>query len=293
VSERQRANVSAATARVRRFYDHTVDAEAARLDESVYRRLERDMTLALIEQHVPAGARILDVGGGPGAYLEPLARRGFDPWLCDLSEANVFIARARAGALGLATLDERVRQVDAVDLGDYAARSLAAALVAGPFYHLTSPRDQRRALDELLRVVRPGGLVVCSILPRLHPLRYLAREATQASWRCLERVDWERFLVDGRWANPTRDPLFFTDAQTWRPDEFCGFLAGAGCTVVDVAAAEGFCAFFDVPLAGWITSETRYRRLFQLVEKTARDPDCLGAAEHLLVVARTPRRKKV
>jgi S-adenosylmethionine-dependent methyltransferase len=283
--------VSAATARVRRFYDRTVAHEAQRLDENVYRRLERDVTLSLIERHVPAHARILDVGGGPGAYLEPLVRRGYQPWLCDLSRANVRQARVRAAALGLPA--ERVRQADACDLSAYADAAFDAALVAGPFYHLTDGDAQRRALGELCRVVRPGGVLVCSILPRLHPLRYLLREASEASWRCLARVDWDRFLADGRWANPGGDPLFFTDAQMLRPRQFRALLAGAGCRVVDVAAAEGFCAFGDVPLAAWVTSEARYRRLLALVEKTARDPDALGAAEHLLVVARTARRKKV
>jgi SAM-dependent methyltransferase len=283
--------MNAATARVRRFYDRTVAHEAQRLDESIYRRLERDVTLSLIERHVPKRARILDVGGGPGAYLEPLSRRGYRPWLCDLSRNNVRQARIRAAALGLAA--ERVQKANACDLSAYADGAFDAALAAGPFYHLTDGDAQRRALDELCRVVRPGGVLLCSILPRLHPLRYLLREASEASWRCLARVDWDRFLGDGRWANPGGDPLFFTDAQMLRPHQFRALLAAAGCRVVDIVAAEGFCAFFDVPLGAWITTEARYRRLYSLVEKTARDPDALGAAEHVLFVARTPRRKKV
>ena len=64
------------SARVRKFYDRTAVYEDGRLDESVYRRLERDMTLRAVAAHVPEGASILDVGGGPGAYLEPLGRLG-------------------------------------------------------------------------------------------------------------------------------------------------------------------------------------------------------------------------
>jgi SAM-dependent methyltransferase len=278
-------------ARVQAFYDRTVASEARRLDESVYRRLERDMTLGLIEHHVAPGARLLDVGGGPGAYLAPLTRLGYEAWLCDLAAGNVRRARARARALGLTPLDERIQQANAIDLCRYGTHAFDAALVAGPFYHLVDGAEQRRARDELVRVVRPGGVLVVSILPRLHPLRYLLREASPASWRCLERIDWERLLGDGRYANPVANPLFFTDAQLWRPAEFCRFLDGAGCEVLDVVSAEGFCAFFDVPLATWVTSEPRYRRLLALVERTAREPDLVGAAEHVLVVARTPSRK--
>ena len=273
-------------ARVRAFYDRTIAHEAQRLDENVYRRLERDLTLRLIERHVPAGSRILDVGGGPGAYLAPLTARGYQPWLADLSDENVRHAQARAHALGLEPLAERVQKANATDLGAYPSGSFDAALCAGPFYHLTDPADQERALAELRRVVRKDGVIVCAILPRLHPLRYLLREGSEESWRCLELLDCDRLLADGRYLNPVADELFFTDAQTFTPSRFCALLDGAGFQVLDVAAAEGFCAFFDVPLAAVITDEARYRRLFALVERTARDPDLLGAAEHVLVVAK-------
>jgi len=277
---------------VRAFYEATAASESRRLALGFYRRLERDMTVRTIDRHFAAGARILDVGGGPGAYLGPLAERGFDPWLCDLAAANVARARDRARALGLSDVRARVRRADATDLGAYPRGQFDGALVAGPFYHLTEPAAQRRALAELVRVVAPGGPIVLAILPRLHPLRYLLREASRASWSVLGAVDWDRVLASGRWRNPTRDPVFFTDAHLWRVDELHAFLRARGCRVVDTLAVESFAAFADVTLERWVKREAAYARLLELVDRTSRAPELIGSAEHVLVVARTPRRRR-
>lgn len=279
---------AASTARVRRYYDATIAHETQRLEENAYRRLEHDMTLRTVVRHVPRGGRILDVGGGPGTYLEPLASRGFEPWLCDLSDANVTVARQRATALGLSDVAERVRQSDARSLTHYRRASFDAALALGPFYHLLAEADRRRALSEIVRVVKPGGILILAVLPRLHPLRYLLREANEKSFAVLNALDWDSLLAMGRFENEE----FFTDAYLADLGEFRALLRREGCRVVDTLSAESFCAFMDVPLCEWATSEERYAKLLDLVDKTARCPDQIASAEHVLIVARTPGSRK-
>jgi SAM-dependent methyltransferase len=279
---------AASSARVRQYYDATIAHEAQRLEENTYRRIERDMTLRTITRHVPGGARILDVGGGPGSYLEPLVRHGFDPWLCDLSDANVASARARATTLGLSDVERRVRQSDATNLKHYARASFDAALALGPFYHLLDDAARRRAVSEIVRVVKPGGTIVLAVLPRLHPLRYLLREATAESFSVLQALDWDALLTSGRFENEE----FFTDAYLTDLAEFRAMLRRARCRVIETLSAESFCSFMDVPLCEWATSEEKYTKLLELVDKTARHPEQIASAEHVLVVARTHGRRR-
>ena len=281
-------STAASIARIRRYYDATIAHETQRLEENAYRRLEHDMTLRTIVRHVPGGARILDIGGGPGTYLEPLARRGFDPWLCDLSDANVAVARERATALGLSDVARRVRRSDATNLTHYPRASFDAALALGPFYHLLDDTARRRAFSEILRVVKPGGTIVLAVLPRLHPLRYLLREATTEAFDVLDALDWDALLETGRFEGIE----FFTDAYLTDLAEFRAMLRRARCRVVDTLSAESFCAFMDVPLCEWATSDEKYTKLLDLVDKTARRPEQIASAEHVLVVVRTyvPRR---
>jgi SAM-dependent methyltransferase len=279
---------TASIARVRQYYDATITHETQRLEENAYRRLEHDMTLRTIIRHAPAGARILDVGGGPGTYLEPLTRCGFDPWLCDLSDANVAVARQRATALGLSDVNQRVRQADATRLTQYARASFDAVLALGPFYHLLDEAVRRRALSEVVRVVKPGGTIVFAVLPRLHPLRYLLREATAEAFDVLDAIDWDTLLAAGRFENQE----FFTDAYLTDLNEFRAMLSRARCRVIDTLSVESFCAFMDVPLCEWATSDEKYAKLLDLVDKTARSSEQIASAEHVLVVARTPRSRR-
>jgi S-adenosylmethionine-dependent methyltransferase len=282
---RGRRSAAASIDRVRRYYDETITHESQRLEENSYRRLERDMTLGTLVQHVRPGARILDVGGGPGNYLEPLVQRGFDPWLCDLSDANITIARRRATKLRLTDIGRRVQQADATNLMRYDKGNFDAALALGPFYHLLNDKVRRKALSEIIRVVKPGGIIVLAVLPRLHPLRYLLREADAGSFKLLAALDWDRLLATGRFENAG----VFTDAYLTDIDEFCGVLRRARCRVLDMLSAESFCAFMDVPFCEWATSAKKYTKLLELVEKTARYPEQIASAEHVLIVARTPR----
>jgi SAM-dependent methyltransferase len=280
--QRRLSSAAASIARVRQYYDATIDHETQRLEENAYRRLEHDMTLRTIVRHVPAGARILDVGGGPGTYLEPLAHCGFDPWLCDLSDANVAVARERATALGLSDVAQRVRQSDATNLTHYTRASFDAALALGPFYHLLDDTARRQALSEIVRVVKPCGTIVVAVLPRLHPLRYLLREATTEAFDVLDALDWDALLETGRFEGIE----FFTDAYLTDLAEFRAMLRRVRCRVIDTLSAESFCAFMDVPLCEWATSNEKYAKLLDLVDKTARRPEQIASAEHTLVVAR-------
>jgi SAM-dependent methyltransferase len=101
------------------------------------------------------GARVLDVGCGTGRTTAPLTERGFDVVGIDISERMIERARTL-----LPDVEFRVGDVTDLDFDD---DEFDYALFAHNGLDYVHPaRERRRALRELRRVVRPGGVVVFS-----------------------------------------------------------------------------------------------------------------------------------
>lgn len=126
----------------------------------------------------PAGAAVLDVPVGGGVALRALRPgQGLRYVACDLSPAMLARAASRAAAYGVG---EQVETV-AADVGalpfDDATFDLVVSLTG-----LHCFPDPRRAVSEMVRVLRPGGSLSWSTLledsgPRTWPLRTVGRRA--------------------------------------------------------------------------------------------------------------------
>ncbi|MBX5469799.1 MAG: methyltransferase domain-containing protein [Thermoleophilaceae bacterium] len=120
-----------------------------------------DCWLARIErlaiEHGLTGRRVLDVGCGTGSSFLPLLDRGYEVSACDASEAMVEIARAKAGEPG-----ERIFRADVRSLPDIGGFDLVTCLGA-TLNHLLYEHDLGTALEEIARVLRPGGIAVLDL----------------------------------------------------------------------------------------------------------------------------------
>ena len=79
--------------RVRAYYDEY--DEWGRL-ETPAGRLEYERTWAYLQEHLPPGAAVLDIGCGPGRYALALATAGHKVSLMDPSPVQIEAARAKA-----------------------------------------------------------------------------------------------------------------------------------------------------------------------------------------------------
>jgi ubiquinone/menaquinone biosynthesis C-methylase UbiE len=108
---------------------------------------------ALRRAGLDAGMRFLDVAAGSGALSIPAALRGAQVTATDISPAMLERLGARARAEGLRDLETRVMDGHALELEDNTFD------MAGSQYGVMLFPDLARALDEMVRVTKPGGRV--------------------------------------------------------------------------------------------------------------------------------------
>lgn len=191
---------------------------------------ERGVRLFLRHARLRSGARLLDVGCGPGRHLAAFRERGLDPVGLDLSASLLERAReVTGGATPLVRAD--MRRLPAA-----AATFDAATSYFTSFGYFRSPAEDRRVLAELRRVLRPGGPYLLDFLNAEQVRRHLVSE--------------EEETVDGRTVRQTREirdgcvvkrieirpdrgepRVFHERVRLYEPDELVGMLDDASLPV--------------------------------------------------------------
>jgi len=258
------------------FYDRY--SEEDRLSSGAF-QLEFERTKQVLTRVLPRPpARILDVGGGGGAYSLWLASQGYEAHLVDASERLVGEARRRSEAAD--------RPIASLQTGDarrlpHPDASMAAVLVMGPLYHLTAREDRLQALREARRVLtRPGVLVAAAISRYASALdglvRGLLRDPAFVEIR-------DRDLREGQHRNDTSRLDYFTTAYFHRPDELPEELADAGFSDIRVLGVEGPAGFLPDFDTRWADPLAR-ADIIELARLLEAEPSIVGMSAHLLAI---------
>jgi ubiquinone/menaquinone biosynthesis C-methylase UbiE len=148
------------------------DTHAAYYEKNQYRTSRRTFINGRHEQLVailaalrlPEKTSALDAGCGPGNLVPELASRGWQ--VCALDASPNMLRLARANASGFATVAYQAGNIEALPFAD---ASFDVICSAGVIEYLQSCE---RALSEMHRVLRPGGLLVLPTTNVLAPAHW-------------------------------------------------------------------------------------------------------------------------
>ncbi len=256
--------------------------EAPRLLHGVG-RLEFARTQEIILRNLPAPPSVVyDVGGGPGLYSCWLAGLEYQVHLVDATSLHVEQAWEASclqpeHPLAAAVVGDARRL-------DFDDTSADVVLLLGPLYHLTQRQDRMLALQEVRRVLRPGGMLFAAAISRYASALdgLLGESLLDPDFAAIV----ERDLVDGQHRNPHSNRDYFTTAFFHTPAELASEVAEAGYRDCQILGVEG---------PGWLMQdfEARWQDLQrrEVLLRVARyleaEPTLSGLSSHFLAVART------
>jgi SAM-dependent methyltransferase len=253
---------------------YATGAELGRLETR--NRLEFERTKIILAERLPPGGRLIDVGGGPGAYASWLATRGYEVDLVDPVPLHVEEAErvSRSGPPFRAYLGD----ARGLPFGDDSAE---AVVMMGPLFHLVEPDDRRQALAEAFRVLRPGGVLAASAMGRFFWFGHGVAQNTIRDRHARSRV--MSFVDTGR--RPDGDAPY--PAFAHRPEELERELTVAGFADVVVLAVEGFFHLLG-DLEQRLADPPSAEALFELLGRYERDPAIVGLSGHLMAIGLRP-----
>lgn len=260
---------------IRAYYEGGVELD--RMTQG-YSRIEFIRTKEILERYLSKPpVRVLDVGGGPGAYAEWLADLGHEVRLVDAVPLHVQRAVERARGRFTA-VEGDARSLDESD-EDY-----DVVLLLGPLYHLTRREERLAALREALRVLRSGGLVAAAGISRFASLLdglYAGYLSDPVFWPVVEQD-----LADGQHRSPRerRDLPAFTTSYFHRPEELRAEVDESGFEVEAVLGVEG---------PGWLLvdrwdDQQARDDILRVARTVEQEPTVLGTSAHLLAIGRKP-----
>ncbi len=255
--------------------------EWTRWKSSPLQQIDFAIHIHYLHQYLKREHRVLEVGAGAGRFTREIAAVAERVVVVDISQEKLQRNRRHAEALGYAGAIEEWRQSDMRELSaDFAEGEFDAVVCfGGPLSYVLDLRE--KALHELVRVARPGGLLLLSA-------RSLWGMLHENLPRILSQVDprMNREIINTGNLGPSQVAPVDRFWHAYRATEFRDFVAGAGCEVLMLSASNCLTSTWEQVLPTWHSDERAWNHLLELEIEASREPGCLDMGAHILAVAR-------
>ncbi len=274
---------------VRSYYDQLGADEWERLDVSAHARLVFHLHLHLLQRAIGPGRKVLDAGSGAGRFAVPIAQAGSQVTLLDLSAVQIDLAQRKLEELGLLDQADGFVIGDIDDLSRFETHSFDTVVCYGGALNYLFDRAAP-AMSELVRVTKPGGTVLVSVMSRWGTFRFtMANEKLSPEgffgqpdyWMIPQVMETGDLLAHPDLRHPPRH--FFGSA------ELQGLLQDAGLVNIVLGTAPSLSSGLFDRLEQMEANADAWRVICMLEERAYTLRGLLDAGEFLLAKGLVPK----
>ncbi|MHB0858041.1 MAG: class I SAM-dependent methyltransferase [Anaerolineae bacterium] len=248
--------------------------------DSVLEQVKLEVHLHYLREYLKREDRALEVGAGRGRFTAELAAISQRIVVADISPLKLQINQRNAHAMGYAHAIESWLESDMRDMrrtfqdGEFDA----VVCYGGPLSYVFDQRE--RAMKELVRVTRPGGILFLS-----------AKSLWGTIHQHLPAVMGEdprmnREIVQSGDFGPDKVAVATQFMHAYRADEFQADVENAGAEVLVLSASDALSATWQELLQSWRSDERIWRHLLDLEIEACRTPGCQGMGSHIIAIAK-------
>ncbi|EPR10552.1 class I SAM-dependent methyltransferase [Ruminiclostridium papyrosolvens] len=258
------------------FYEQS--DEESRLTTNSARKIEFEVTTAILNQHIKIQNNILELGAGTGVYSFYYADKGNNVFATDITPKHVDIINQK-----LSQRDKRINLstelADATNLCNYESEKFDIVLNLGPMYHLTNESDRRKCIKESLRVLKKGGILATAYINKHFVLNFIMpRYKKFLTNSFVEKVMNTGVIKEGE------KECFWTDNFFTTPLEMETFISKFGMEIIDHIACDGISPL----LSNFIDNmnDVEYSTWLNYSLASCREKSILGMSNHCLLICK-------
>jgi SAM-dependent methyltransferase len=267
----------------RDFYDAYGEREWGRFDQDASGLVNLHIHRWYLERLITAGQRVLEAGAGPGRFTIELARLGARIVVGDISPVQLAENERRVAEAGWAAAVEQRVELDIVDLSRFEDASFDVVVCYGGALSYVFDRAGQ-ALDEMHRVLRPGGTLLVSVMSLVGATRRLLRSVLEVTREHGTAIADEVI----RTGDLVEQAFGAHRCHMYRWSELEALVLGHGYELVAASASNFLSVGNEASLSDLPRDTARWEALLRWEMDLCREPGARDGGTHIIAAARRP-----
>lgn len=264
------------------YYNDYGSKEWDRLDASAHARLIYYLHKHFLSPYLAPGISVLDAGCGAGRFSVDIAQAGASVSLVDISAVQIALAKQKLQDKGLWDKCLTAFVADIHQLAMFKTNTFNITICYGGVLNYLLNKTEN-ALLELVRITKPGGILMVSVMSRWGVFRYIVGNQNidpgdflgrPKYWQIPQVIETGDFAAHPDMQHPARH--FFTAAELHK------YLKATGLEQIQLATAPSISAALYDRLNQIEMSKAAWNTLTQLEEQAYCCPGLVDTGEFLM-----------